>query len=68
MSTPCKKCIEKGRYSRYNLLIDFREIKHQLDTNTTIMAGDYVQLCETKNEILKRLLLDNTVQNCDCQI
>lgn len=52
----CTECIKLGRMSKTNLLIDFREIKHVLETSENIMAVDYVALCEQKNMIMKKLL------------
>jgi hypothetical protein len=64
MSIICNECIKRGRYSKSNLLIDFREVKHQIETAENIMGGDYILLCEAKNEILKRLLDRSLICNC----
>lgn len=60
----CNECIKRGRYSKFNLLIDFREIKHQIETSKNIMGGDYIALCETKNKILKMLMDRSLLCNC----
>jgi len=63
--TMCKECIKQGRYSKSNLTIDLREVKHVLETRPNIMASEYIDLCYAKNQIVKKLL-DKSLE-CNCK-
>lgn len=60
----CKHCIKNGRYSKFNLQIDLRDVMWAMEQNN-LMAGDFVSLAYQKEEIIKRLLDRSLMCNCN---
>lgn len=64
----CQECIKRGRYSKTNLTIDLREVKHELENNIgDLNFTEWLALTEQKELILKKLMDKELVCNCNRQ-